>query len=80
MSCVHNYDTTTETYEVEDITTVFGCKDARWFRVKWTGYDDEEWEREHLLRRDGCEETTRHFWTTTGMNPNLKFYPDPDGQ
>ena len=53
-SCVHNYATTDEVFEIERIVNVFGHKDARWFLVKWQGYEDPEWEREHLLTRDKC--------------------------
>ena len=53
-SCVFNYDTTDDVYEIENITNVFGHIDNRWFLVKWKGYDEMEWEREHLLARDGC--------------------------
>ena len=79
-SCVFNYDTTDEVYELERITDVFGHIDNRWFLVKWKGYEDMEWEREHLLTRDGCGDTIRSFWATSGRSPCEKFYPDPDGK
>ena len=53
--CCYNYETTAEVYEVEDIIGVFGEKTARWFLVKWAGYEKPEWERGHLLERDGCQ-------------------------
>ena len=62
-NCSHNYNTTDEVYEVEDIVDVFGSSTARWFKVKWKDYAEPEWEREHLLRRDGCGEMIRDFWT-----------------
>ena len=37
VNCQHNYDTTDEVYEVEDITAVFDYKDARWHNVKRKG-------------------------------------------
>ena len=61
-NCSHNYDTTDEVYEVEDIIDVFGSKDARWFKVKWKDYAEPEWEREHLLQRDGCGDIIRSFY------------------
>ena len=73
--CVFNYDTTDEVYEIENITNVFGHIDNRWFLVKWKGYDEKEWEREHLLVRDGCGDTIRAFWTTTGLLPCKQYYP-----
>ena len=29
--------------------------------------------------RDGCTESIKDFWTRTGKNPTLDFYPDKDG-
>ena len=46
--------------------------------MKWSGYDEPEWEREHLLSRDGCHASIRSFWVQSGLNPGKKFYPDPD--
>ena len=77
--CTHNYATTDEVYEVEDIVGVFGSKDARWFNVKFKDYEQPEWEREHLLRRDGCGEMIRDFWARSNLEPNAAFYPDPEG-
>ena len=78
-NCSHNYATTEEVFEVEDIVGVFGSKDARWFKVKWKDYEEPEWEREHLLRRDGCGEIIRSFWARSDLQPNASYYPDPDG-
>ena len=78
-NCSHNYDTTDEVYEVEDIIDVFGSKDARWFNVKWKDYAEPEWEREHLLRRDGCGDIIRSFWARSNLQPNAPYYPDPEG-
>ena len=78
-NCNHNYDTTNEVFEVEDIVGVFGSNTARWFKVKWKDYEEPEWEREHLLRRDGCGEMIRNFWTRSNLQPNARYYPDPDG-
>ena len=78
--CVHNYGTTTEYFELEEIRDVFGHREARWFLVKWKGYDVPEWEREHLLRKDGCHDIIRDFWSTSGLKPNQEFYPDPTGR
>ena len=33
---------------------VFGRIEARWMMVKFEGYDEMEYEEEHLLRRDDC--------------------------
>ena len=76
-SCVHNYITTTEYFELEEIRGVFGHQEARWFVVKWKGYEKPEWEREHLLHKDDCYGC---FWTTSGLKSNTEFYPDPDGR
>lgn len=73
-SCAYNYNTTEEVFVVEDIVGVFGDVDARWFLVKWEGYEDPEWEREHLLTRDGCHGIIRDFWTQSGLSPCEKFY------
>ena len=58
---------------------MFGSKDARWFNVKFKDYEEPEWEREHLLRRDGCGEMIRDFWARSNLEPNAPFYPDPEG-
>ena len=55
-NCIYNYDTTQEVYEVEEVVGAFGHVDNRWLLVKWKGYDDPEWNRQHLLERDGCHE------------------------
>ena len=44
-NCVHQYNTTDETYVVEDIVGVFGRIEVRWMLVKWEGYPEPEWER-----------------------------------
>ena len=77
-NCPHNYDTTGEVFELEKVVGVFGHKDARWFKVKWSGYDEPEWEREHLLRRDGCHDAIRDFWAASGLAPTKSFYQDID--
>ena len=48
----HNYNTTDQRmkYVIKDIVTVFGYKNARWFKVKREGYD-LEWERELVTTR-----------------------------
>ena len=76
-NCVHNYATTDEVFAVEKIVGVFGHKDARWFQVKWEGYDEPEWEREHLLKRDKWHEAIRSFWAASDLLPTRDFYPDP---
>ena len=75
-NCVHQYNTTDETYVVEDIVGVFGRIEARWMLVKWEGYSEPEWEREHLLRRDGCHAAIRSFWAKSGLSPDKEFYED----
>ena len=81
-SCQHNYATTDEVYTMEDIVGVFDIIEARWYLVKWQGYDVDvpEWERDHLLKRDGCADTIRRFWARTGLNRSKKFYPDTTGR
>ena len=79
-SCVHNYATTDEVFTIEQIVGVFGHRDARWFLVKWEGYEEPEWEREHLLLRDKCHDAIRSFWAKAGLQPTREFYPDPHGK
>ena len=79
-SCVHNYATTDEVFVIEKIVGVFGHKDARWYLVKWQGYNEPEWEREHLLQRDKCHDAIRSFWATSGLLPTKNFYPDAEGK
>ena len=38
MPLQHN--TTDEVFELEKILQVFGDKDSRWFKAKWSGHDD----------------------------------------
>ena len=73
-NCPHNYGTTEKTYEVERIVGVFGRIGARWFLVKWGGYEEPEWERGHLLLRDGCRDSIRDFWDKSGLSPCEEFY------
>ena len=63
--CVYNYGTTDEVFEIENIVDVFGYAHSRWFLVKYKGYEEPEWSREHLLLRDGCRDTIRDFWSRT---------------
>ena len=79
-SCIHNYNTTQEVYEVEKVVQAFGHVDNRWLLVKWKDHVAPEWERQHLLERDGCQEAIREFWADSGLNPCKPFYPDPDGK
>ena len=75
-SCVHNYATTDELSTLEEIVGVFGRADARWFLVKFEDYDESEWEREHLLKRDKCHEAIRSFWLgKIGVQPNTRILP-----
>ena len=60
--CQHNYDTTEEVYTIDEIVEVFGHKNARWFKVRYHGYPEPEWNREHLLVRDGCIDKIKDFW------------------
>ena len=73
-SCPYNYDTTDEAFEVQEIVGVFGRVNARWYLVKYAGYPKPEWNREHLLLRDGCRDSIRHFWDKSGKAPTKEFY------
>ena len=79
-SCIHNYDTTEEVFVFEKIVVVFGYKEARWYLVKCQGYEEPEWEREHLLKRDKCHDAIRSFWATSQLQPTKDYYPDPDNK
>ena len=79
-SCIHNYDTTQEIFEVEQVVSAFGHVDNRWLLVKWKDHQKPEWERQHLLERDGCQEAIREFWADSGLNPCQRYYQDPDGR
>ena len=73
-ACAFNYNTTEKTWVVEGIVGVFGRIGARWFLVKWGGFEEPEWEREHLLLRDGCRDSIRAFWDKSGLSPCQEFY------
>jgi hypothetical protein len=78
-SCKFNYATTEESFPVEKIVAVFGKKSSRWYKVKYEGYDEPEWNREHLLLLDNCHDSISDFWAETELNPAKEYYPDPDG-
>ena len=78
--CIYNYGTTTEVFEIEKIVNVFGFANSRWFLVKWIGYEEPDWQPEHLLMRDGCRDSIRDFWASSGRNPSKDFYADPEGK
>ena len=75
-NCMHNYNTTDKVYEIEDIVDIFGFAESRWFLVKYRGYEESEWAREHLLKRDGYQDKVRDYWARSGLNPRKIFYPD----
>ena len=79
-NCIHNYNTTQEIFEVEKIESTFGHVDNRWLLVKWKDHEVPEWERQHLLERDGCHEAIREFWADSGLNPCQQYYHDPEGR
>ena len=76
--CVYNYDTTNEVFEIEEIVDVFGFAHSCWFLVKYKGYEEPEWIREHLLLRDGCRDSIRDFWSRTNKQPHKQYYPGPE--
>ena len=41
---------------------------------KFEGYDEPEWQPEHLLRRDGCHSAIRDFWCKSGLASDKEFY------
>ena len=45
-SCKYGYGITDQYYELEEIVGVFGSKESRWYKVKWAGYLESEWQRE----------------------------------
>ena len=79
-SCKYGYGTTEQYFVLDEIVGVFGSRESRWYKVKWEGYAEPEWERENLLLRDGCQDEIRAFWVRSGLNPSKQFYPDPDGR
>ena len=80
-ACNFNYGLTERKWEVEKITAVFGRAERKLFLVKWTDRSDEDsWQKEHSLLQDGCAESIKEFWNTSGINPALDYYPDPDGE
>ena len=58
--------TTDEEFTIEKIVGEFDHIDVRWFLVKWEGYDESEWEREHLLTWDKCHDSMR---SSSGLKP-----------
>ena len=56
------------------VVGVFGRIGFRWFLVKYVGYPEPEWNRGHLLLRDGCRDSIRVFWDKSGLSPTKEFY------
>ena len=77
--CAFNYATTEEVFEVEGIEDVFGLRTNRWFLVRFVGHPTPEWQREHLLRRDGCGEAIRDFWAQSSKLACTEVHEDPQG-
>ena len=73
-NCPYNYVTTEEVFEVEEIVSVFGHLASWWFLVKYTECEQPEWNREHLLLRDGCRDSIRCFWDKSGLSPTQELY------
>ena len=73
-NCPYNYVTTEKAFEVEEIVSVFDHVTSRWFLVKYAGYELPEWNREHLLLRDGCRDSMRCFWDRSGLSPTQETY------
>ena len=73
---------TEDCHPVKEIKTVFGKVERKLFLVSWEGYGEEEdlWMPEHSLLHDGCKDTIDSFWLSSGINPALDFYPDPEGR
>ena len=40
-NCKYDYNTTEECYELDG---VFDSKESRWFKIKWAGYPESDWE------------------------------------
>ena len=78
-SCKYAYGTTEKRYEIDDIVGGFGRREARWFLVKFTGYEEPEWQRGHLLEID-AKDAVREFWVKSGLNPSKDFYADKEGK
>ena len=70
----YNYGTTDTAFEVEKIVGVFGRRGSRFFKVKYAGYPEPEWNRGHLLERDGCTDAIRAFWADSGLSPCKEYY------
>ena len=80
VACNRQHGLTDKEFEVDDINAVFGTPECRWFRVQWAGYKNQDtWEPERSLRRQGCEEAIRDFWTKDTHSPHEGFIADPDG-
>ena len=81
-TCDFNYGVSSKYYEVEKVMAVYGKASRKLFRVRWAGYgeDEDSWETEHSLLRDGCKESIDDFWMRTGTNPALDYYADPEGR
>ena len=79
ITCNFGYATTTETWEVGTILKVFGKTESKLFLVHWKGHSsgEDSGEKEHTLLEDDCAESIKAFWDPTGMNPALRYYPDP---
>ena len=59
---------------METIVRVFDRINVRWFLVKYVGYDEPEWNREHLFLWDGYRDFIRNFWEKSGKPSTQEFY------
>ena len=59
-SCPYNYATTEEAFEVDKILDVFGRKGARWFLVKYVGYEEPEWKKQRIRKLQKAVELELH--------------------
>ena len=79
-SCDNQHGLTEKTFPVGGINAVFGTPENRWFRVRWEGYaaNEDSWEPERSLTRQGCGDSIKEFWKCSTVNPATDFIADPD--
>ena len=79
-ACDNQHGLIDKAFPVEGINAVFDTPENRWFRVSWEGFasNEDSWEPERSLVRQGCQRVIKKFWTESGINPSIDFVPDPD--
>lgn len=84
-SCIYNYGTTQEVFEVEKVVGAFGHGhvDNRWLAIRTLSEVESTSQSRvgdniYCNARDGCHEVVWEFWSHPGLNPCARYIHDKD--